>query len=362
MTNVLTMPRDPFRAMQEARARREKAPKALTLGQLMGISFPEQRALLAPWLMEGETAMIWAATGVGKSWLALSVALAVAGGGEVLGWRADQPARVRYIDGEMTERTVQDRLRTLLDSGAVQGLDTEAAGQNLKIESRQGQALTVDFHDLLNPEHQDRLLDDLRRDRVELVIFDNFTTLSDSLGDENSAGAMKPALTLMLKLKQAGVAAILVHHSNKSEDNYRGSTAIAATFEVILGLKRAEDPRVDRRYSAGFLIKADKFRARRDDTMEDRRAFLIDGKWELDGIEDQQATRVVQAIRSRRYVNQKEIAEALGIDQRRVSEALNRALAFDMITEAEWKKCREAAKELRKGATVAFDEEDNPDF
>ena len=59
------------------------------------------------------------------------------------------------------------------------------------------------------------MLEELRRDRVDLVIFDNFTTLSDSLGDENSAGAMKPALTLMLKLKQAGIAAILVHHSNK---------------------------------------------------------------------------------------------------------------------------------------------------
>src|ERR1700730_8927257 len=43
--------------------------------------------------------------------------------------------------------------------------------------------------------------------------------------------------------------------------------------------------------------------------MEDRRAFLIDGCWKLDGVEDQHATRVVQAIRSRRYVNQKEIAE-----------------------------------------------------
>ena len=42
---------------------------------------------------------------------------------------------------------------------------------------------------------------------VKLVIFDNFTTLSDSLGDENS-GAMKPVLTLMLKLKQASIAAI----------------------------------------------------------------------------------------------------------------------------------------------------------
>jgi hypothetical protein len=82
--------------------------------------------------------------------------------------------------------------------------------------------------------------------------------------------------------------------------------------------------------------------------MEDRRAFLIDGGWKLDGIEDQHATRVVQAIRSRRYVNQKEIAEALGIDQRRVSEALTRAIAFDMITEAEWKRSGRSAGRRRR--------------
>jgi hypothetical protein len=59
-------------------------------------------------------------------------------------------------------------------------------------------------------------------------------------------------------------------------------------------------------------------------------------------------------------VNQKEIAEALGIDQRRVSEALTRAVAFDMIGDEEWKKCREAAKGLRKGTGVLFDEEGTP--
>jgi hypothetical protein len=57
-----------------------------------------------------------------------------------------------------------------------------------------------------------------------------------------------------------------VHHSDKSEDNYQGSTAIAATFEVTLGI-RGRKTLADWRYSAGFLIKADKFRARRDDTM-----------------------------------------------------------------------------------------------
>jgi hypothetical protein len=175
---------------------------------------------------------------------------------------------------------------------------------------------------------------------------------------------MKPALTLMLKLKQAGIAAILVHHANKSGDNYRGSTAIAATFEVIMGLERAEDPHADRRNSAGFLIKADKFRGRRDDTMEARKAFLVDGNWELDGVEDQQAARVVQAIRMRRYVNQREIGAALGVNQTTVARALKRAVGLGLITEKEVEECAKSARALRDDTVrVAFgDEGDNPDF
>jgi hypothetical protein len=61
-------------------------------------------------------------------------------------------------------------------------------------------------------------------------------------------------------------------------------------------------------------------------------------------------------------VNQREIAEALGIDQQRVSAALNRAVACDIITKAEIKKYRKQARALRYGAaTVAFDEADNLD-
>jgi hypothetical protein len=55
-----------------------------------------------------------------------------------------------------------------------------------------------------------------------------------SRGDEAGAHAHVEA-------EAGGDCRDLVHHSNKSEDNSRGSTAIAATFEVILGLKRAED-------------------------------------------------------------------------------------------------------------------------
>lgn len=365
-SNVVKMPGAPgttFGVSQEQRDRDKRGPTGLTMRELLAMNLPDRRVLLAPWLRTGESAMIWAPTGVGKSWFALSVALAVAGGGEVLGWTAPQPAKVLYVDGEMNASEVQERL-SRLTKGAVNGLDLEAASDNLVIQCRQQQSLSVAFWDLLNPVDQDVLVSRLTRERFDLVIFDNFTTLSDSLSDENSAGAMKPALSLLLRLKAAKIATILVHHSNKAGDNYRGSTAIAATFEVILGLLKANDPREDRRNSAGFTIQADKFRARRDDTMETRKAFLVDDQWEIDGLEDLQATRIVQALRQRCYTTQTEIAEAIGVNKATVSRAMKRAIALGMVTEKERDECFKAAEVLREdGAAGAFgDTAENPDF
>jgi hypothetical protein len=55
------------------------------------------------------------------------------------------------------------------------------------------------------------------------------------MDDENSATDFKTVMAFLMKLKAAGKTAILVHHSNKQGDNYRGSSAMAATFEVIIG-------------------------------------------------------------------------------------------------------------------------------
>jgi len=346
----------------ELRARAKTQPQGITLGDLLDLELPERRVLLSPWLRTGESAMVWAPTGIGKSWFALSVALAVAGGGEVLGWKASAPARVLYIDGEMNAAEVQDRMRLLM-MGAVEGLDPAAARRNLVIQCRQQQELTVAFWDMLNSVDHDALIAELTRRRFDLVLFDNFTTLSDSLADENSAGAMKPALTLLLRLKAAQIGTVLVHHANKAGDNYRGSTAIAATFEVILGLRGTDDPREDRRNSAGFIIEPDKYRARRDDTMGKRKVFLVGDRWETDGLEDVQAERVVAAVRQRLYTSQAEVAEAIGLSPATVSRAMRRAIALAMITEREREDCFKAAAVLREEDPEGdLGEPVNPDF
>src|SRR5262249_33081200 len=57
--------------------------------QLLAAQFKQRKHLLVPWLREQENCMVYAATGVGKSLFALSAAVAVAGGGEFLGWHPE---------------------------------------------------------------------------------------------------------------------------------------------------------------------------------------------------------------------------------------------------------------------------------
>ena len=48
--------------------------------------------------------------GVGKTFFALNLAHAIATGGEFLGWKADKPRKVLFLDGEIAASDMQSSL------------------------------------------------------------------------------------------------------------------------------------------------------------------------------------------------------------------------------------------------------------
>ena len=180
----------------------------------MAHEFPRRDHLLTPWLRQGESALVWAQSGVGKTLLTLTMALAVAGGGEFLEWRCATPRRVLVVDGEMHSEDLKERLTVL--AGTVSGFDPEAAADNLLLMPRTWQkGGNVDFPDIVKPEGQALIIKEAQNHKADLVILDNFSTLADVV-DENEAAAMSPVLTFLLRLKQDGIACILVHHAGKN--------------------------------------------------------------------------------------------------------------------------------------------------
>ncbi len=325
--------------------------KVVTMGELLDRKFPRREHLLAPWLRQGESVMVWAAAGLGKTMLTLTMALAVAGRGEFLGWRNDTPRRVLVIDGEMHMEDLKDRLVMLAPT--VAGLNLEEARANLRVVARQDQTADAKFPDLAATDGQAAVLGMISEHTADLVVLDNFATLAEVV-DENEAAAMSPVLSFLLRLKQTGVACILVHHSGKTGGTYRGSSKLATTFEVILGLKQHDEAVVGA--GATFETEWTKFRGEPHPAVRAAVVRLENGdkghQWASVAAEGDSIRQMLDLLRSMTFSDQKGIASAMGVPGGTVSRWKSRAIREGRVTDAEWRECLTTA--YAESPTAAF--------
>lgn len=326
--------------------------RIISAADLLARPIRDRKHLVSPWLREGESALLWAQPGVGKSMLTLTLALMMAGGGTVMDWSNAAPKRVLLLDGEMNVDDLHKRIRDLLPT--VKGCDGALALRNLRILSRQDQHPDAEFPDLAVEEDQKKLLARVRDEKHDVVILDNFSTLA-SCYDENDAAAFNDIVKLLMRIKQAGVGCILVHHANKGGKGYRGSTKLATTFEAIFGMKRG-----DRGGSPGtklaFVIAWEKYRG--EDYEENTKGRLVrlmagfdEGdpmQWEFEGSSDEQIDRVIDLLQSGEYATQNELGEVMGLTPVQVTRLKGKVLASGRFNEGRWKQCLKAASDSRE--------------
>lgn len=311
-----------------------------TLGELLRMDIPHRDYLISPWLKQGESALIYAAPGVGKSMLTLTLALTIAGGGKFLAWQSHKPRRVLFVDGEMNTADLQERVRLL--QGSVRGIDLEAAGTNLTFIARQDQDPEATFPDLATPEGQRTVYRRARGKGADLLILDNFSTLF-TCEDENAAAAFNEVVKFLMRLKQAGIACILVHHTNKSGDNYRGSSKLATTFEVIQGLKSV-DPAAAPEGGIAFDVTWDKFRGKRfhEVTMPQTVRFGTgsdggESTWSAEQSPKAKLAELVEAVQSMAFETQDALAAHFGVTKGAISKWKAQAIhKHGLITAKAW--------------------------
>lgn len=320
--------------------------EAITAGALLLKSFPPRRFVVDPWLREGETALIWAASGVGKTMLSLSMAMAMATGGSVGGWSAEKPSKVVYIDGEMHLQDVRDRVDMLKTTGAVTLGAPDLLDTNLVFFSRQAQPRDAVFFDLTTEEGRNSILRACDTLGAEVLILDNFTTLSEQLEDENAAHAFKKIQRFLLQTKQAGLTTILIHHARKDGNALRGSASIEVTFEVVLELRK---PKIERMGAACFSPHFGKFRQKKGEQLLPRLWSLTEAGWEIDEEVDLDADNAaLHCVRSLRFVSQTEVAVHLGLAKGTVSKHLATAVERKLISREDLKDCFAKARRLRE--------------
>lgn len=230
---------------------RERFP-TVGLIDLIERDLPEQRPLLAPWLLESSLSMVHAYRGVGKTWFSLAVAYAVATGGEFLGWAAAHASSVLYVDGEMPARALQTRLKAMLASDA---RDVDIDGERL-------QFITPDLlqdapPDLGDPRDQEALQAIIDKTKPALIIIDNISCLVRSGGAENDAESWLSVQGWALRMRKQGIAVLFVHHQGKNGAQ-RGTSKREDVLDTVISLRRPGEYKADE--GAAFVVEFEKAR------------------------------------------------------------------------------------------------------
>lgn len=232
---------------QQIRSRNEKPP--LTL--------------MSPWLREGEMTVIYGPSGCGKTLLTMAVAYSLGlykydvKKAEIGKWKVKNPTGTLYIDGEMGEIAMDERVK------GFEWLGRQTNKYMLKILSvPEYQMKTMDSFYLTQRINQIKIVEWLKRHpNYKLVVLDSLSTLF-GLEDENSNSEWNNKINPLLRdLRAIKVACILLHHTGKDgKRGLRGASAINAMCQNQFKLSNHpdQDPDIG---EAWFTLSKDKQRA-----------------------------------------------------------------------------------------------------
>ena len=187
--------------------------------------------LLDPILPEQGLAMLYSYRGIGKTFLALGIACAVAGGGRFLRWSAPRPRRVLYVDGELPASTLRERTAMILA-----GIEnTEPGPDMLRIVTPDLQECPMP--DLATPQGQQLLEPHLAS--IDLLVLDNLSALCRD-GNENEGEGWLPVQEWVLGLRKRGIAVLFVHHAGKNKSQ-RGTSRREDLLDTVVTLRHPAD-------------------------------------------------------------------------------------------------------------------------
>lgn len=200
------------------------APK--TMEHLAGMAGQRRRFLLEPLILERSTTLVYARTNVGKTWFALCLAVAITQGGTLFGrWRAKGGTKALYLDSEMDEESMGERMRLVSRMRFGGRKARRDRLKNLLYISRKRSGEDTDSF-------KQKTVEFVEKNGVSLVILDNLTAFTRH---NDSAGAWEDVHTWIDCLRERNCAVLLVHHENKKGEQ-RGTSATANAVDNVVHL------------------------------------------------------------------------------------------------------------------------------
>ena len=202
------------------------AAAVLTAPQLRAMDVPKRPTLLGAWMREGDIGFVFAARGVGKTWLTMLIANAVVECVSLGEWTSgESPRRVLYVDGEMSLADSQARTTAIgIEAPGFRWLHHEQLfneqGHTFNIASaRCQQAISA-------------LLES-----GDVLILDNLSALCRGVA-ENDNDAWEELLPWLLSLRRRKVTVIVVHHAGRNGE-MRGASRREDAADWVRRLREA---------------------------------------------------------------------------------------------------------------------------
>jgi len=208
-----------------------------SLTELLSREIEPPTVYLSPFLCAETITLIYAAPGVGKTWVVQSIILYLSLTGCIetkLGlWEILALCGALLVDGEMTEFKLQKRFKALtkdMNLGEMQYPATIFSSMDF-VEKYGG------VIDLTQEKWRNTITDHYaKHPECKLIVLDNLTSLTTG-ACENSKKALEPIMHWLLRLRSLGAAIVLVHHAGKDGKD-RGHSTIRDNVDNIIALEK----------------------------------------------------------------------------------------------------------------------------
>ena len=313
---------------------------------------PKRRVLVSNLLHDREAVMLYSPTGVGKTWLSLAISLITAGKGslELLDWQNEDPQPVCYVDGEMLEEDIQERIKLLIPT---LGVDQDLLRENFLFVSRVSQPDAIeDFLSLELDENQLELLkwvkNHTRNGKSPVIVLDNLSNLAE-LGDDNSAGHMQSFNMIVTKARKVGCSLVIVHHTGKTLNlgpdgvpTWRGSYDMATRLDKTICLLPC--PSSMDGYVTFQVIEGKSRRGQRLNTSIQLNPY--DQKWELydETLADDRNQMITDLIEKGFVAKLEDLKDIIGRSVSSAERYVKQAIDSGYLSQEDWKESKQRAK------------------
>jgi RecA-family ATPase len=233
---------DPVDLVAEAK-KRKPAPTVLSpsidkavlpLSDWLGRDLPPPDPFLGYWLTTTSRVLFPAPTGVGKSLFGVALGMRISGGFPFLRWVGRRACKVLYIDGEMSNRLLKERL-----ADEAKRLGVVPSGFHaLNHED------VENFAPLNTPEGQNMIEAVITKiGGVEFITFDNVMSLVS--GDMKDEEGWRQTLPLQHSLTRRKIGQMWLHHTGHDEKKSYGTKTREWQMDTVLFGESIERPDTD---------------------------------------------------------------------------------------------------------------------